>query len=243
MFIKAFEVFNDNSSLFLNGAKNTLIISLVATTLGLFLGFGLSMLRNIQIDEYDNVLVRLFKKLISLLTMFYIEFVRGTPMMVQAVFVYYGLYKILRWTPMVAGILVVSFNTAAYMAEIMRSGIQSVERGQSEAGLALGMKRSLVFRKIVLPQAIKNAFPSIGNEFVVNIKDTSVLNAIQVTELYYQTMANAGRTNDFTTAYFIALIIYLILTFTVTRLLMLIEKKLQVTRKTTITSQTMPGAL
>ncbi|NLW28966.1 MAG: amino acid ABC transporter permease [Erysipelothrix sp.] len=243
MFIKAFEVFNDNSSLFLNGAKNTLIISLVATTLGLFLGFGLSMLRNIQIDEYDNVLVRLFKKLISLLTMFYIEFVRGTPMMVQAVFVYYGLYKILRWTPMVAGILVVSFNTAAYMAEIMRSGIQSVERGQSEAGLALGMKRSLVFRKIVLPQAIKNAFPSIGNEFVVNIKDTSVLNAIQVTELYYQTMANAGRTNDFTTAYFIALIIYFILTFTVTRLLMLIEKKLQVTRKTTITSQTMPGAL
>lgn len=243
MFIKAFEVFNDNSSLFFNGAKNTLIISLVATTLGLFLGFGLSMLRNIQIDEYDNVLVRLFKKLISLLTMFYIEFVRGTPMMVQAVFVYYGLYKILRWTPMVAGILVVSFNTAAYMAEIMRSGIQSVERGQSEAGLALGMKRSLVFRKIVLPQAIKNAFPSIGNEFVVNIKDTSVLNAIQVTELYYQTMANAGRTNDFTTAYFIALIIYFILTFTVTRLLMLIEKKLQVTRKTTITSQTMPGAL
>lgn len=243
MFIKAFEVFNDNSSLFFNGAKNTLIISLVATTLGLFLGFGLSMLRNIQIDEYDNVLVRLFKKLISLLTMFYIEFVRGTPMMVQAVFVYYGLYKILRWTPMVAGILVVSFNTAAYMAEIMRSGIQSVDRGQSEAGLALGMKRSLVFRKIVLPQAIKNAFPSIGNEFVVNIKDTSVLNAIQVTELYYQTMANAGRTNDFTTAYFIALIIYFILTFTVTRLLMLIEKKLQVTRKTTITSQTMPGAL
>lgn len=243
MFIKAFEVFKENSSLFFNGAKNTLIISLVATTLGLFLGFGLSMLRNIQIDEYDNVLVRWFKKLISLLTMFYIEFVRGTPMMVQAVFVYYGLYKILRWTPMIAGILVVSFNTAAYMAEIMRSGIQSVERGQSEAGLALGMKRSLVFRKIILPQAIKNAFPSIGNEFVVNIKDTSVLNAIQVTELYYQTMANAGRTNDFTTAYFIALIIYFILTFTVTRLLMLIEKKLQVTRKTTITSQTMPGAL
>ncbi len=243
MLTKAFEVFKDNSSLFLNGAKNTLIISLVATTLGLILGFGLSMLRNIQIDEHDNPFVRSFKKLLSLVTMFYIEFVRGTPMMVQAVFVYYGLFKILRWTPLIAGIVVVSFNTAAYMAEIMRSGIQSVDKGQSEAGLALGMKRSLVFRKIVLPQAIRNAFPSIGNEFVVNIKDTSVLNAIQVTELYYQTMANAGRTNDFTTAYFIALIMYFVLTFTVTRLLLLIEKKLHITRKTTIASQTMPGVL
>lgn len=107
-------------------------------------------------------------------------------MMVQGAFIYYGLKNIVHWSPFTAGVFVITINTGAYMAEIIRSGIQAVDKGQSEAARSIGMNSVQTMLYIVLPQAIKNSFPAIGNEFVINIKDSSVLNVIAVTELFYQ---------------------------------------------------------
>ncbi len=231
MIARAFDIFINNRNLFLTGIRNTLIVSIVGTIAGLLIGFVLSMLREMKIEPNDSKFIIILKKGTIMLTNFYIEFVRGTPMMVQAVFLYYSLYKFIGWTPMVASLIIVSFNTASYLAEVLRSGIQSVNKGQNEAALALGMPRSVAFRKIVLPQALINAFPSIGNEFVVNIKDTSVLNAIQLSELYFQGMAYAGRTYQFSESMLILLVIYFVLTYVTTRLLGVVEKGLNSTRK------------
>lgn len=220
----------ENQQLFFTGIKNTLIVSLIGTIVGLIIGFLLSMLRDIQINPHDSLLVKIIKKLSVLLTNFYIEFVRGTPMMVQAVFLYYSLYRTLNWSPMTASLIIVSFNTASYMAEILRAGIQSVNKGQREAALAIGMTQQQAFRKIVLPQALRNSFPSIGNEFVVNIKDTSVLNVISMNELFNQGMSYAGRTYQFSEAMLILLLIYFVLTYITTRLLRVIEQRLNQTK-------------
>ena len=162
--------------------------------------------------------------------------------MVQAVFIYYSLKPALGWSPMTAGIVIVSINTGAYMAEIIRAGIQSVPSGQSEAALSLGMTPWQSMMNIILPQAIRNAFPAIGNEFVVNIKDSSVLNVISVTEVYFQTSSVAGTFFKFKEAFFVAASIYLVLTFTTTRILAIIEKRLDSTMGVS-GSQTVPKAI
>ena len=234
MFSRAYEIFLSNQNLFLTGIRNTLVVSLIGTVFGLLIGFLLSMVRSIKIDDKDVLVIKILKRIAIGLVNFYIEFVRGTPMMVQAVFLDYTLYKAIGWTPMTASLIIVSFNTASYMAEILRSGIQSVDKGQTEAALALGMSQMKAFVKIILPQALRNSFPSIGNEFVVNIKDTSVLNAIQLTELYYQGISYAGRTYQFSESMLILLIIYFILTYTTTRLLAVIEKSLHKTKVTQV---------
>lgn len=231
MVSNALNIFLDNHQLFLTGIKNTLLVSLVGTVFGLLIGFVLSMIRRLKVEAKDSIGIRILKKVAVGLTNFYIEFVRGTPMMVQAVFLYYTLYRSLGWTPMTASLIIVSFNTASYLAEILRAGIQSVNKGQSEAALALGFSPMKTFVKIVLPQALRNSFPSIGNEFVVNIKDTSVLNAIQLTELYYQGISYAGRTYQFSESMLILLVVYFILTFGTTRLLAIIEKQLHKTKQ------------
>ncbi len=216
------------SGIYLGGIWVTLIVSLTGTIFGLALGILLSGMRNPVITPKDGVLTSFLKKAGRIFSSAYIEIVRGTPMIAQAVFIYYLLYRTLKWSPVTAGIVIVSFNTAAYMAEIIRSGIQSVDPGQREAALSVGMTEKQAFSLIILPQAIKNSFPSIGNEFVVNIKDTSVLNAISLTELYFQGMAVAGSTYRFTQSMFIIGVIYFILTFTVTRILRLIEMRMDI---------------
>jgi len=235
----ALEIFLKNQNMFIQGAITTLIVSLSGTIFGLFIGFFLSAMRGLRISRKDNGLMSIFKKIVRMLTLAYIEIVRGTPMIAQAVFLYYALYKSLKWTPLVAGIVIVSLNTGAYMSEIIRSGIQSVDPGQREAALTIGMSESMTFRSIILPQAIKNAFPSIGNEFVVNIKDTSVLNVIALTELFFQGMSVAGSNFKFVESMIILGIIYFILTFTVTRILHFIEGRLDMP-KSTIQSVTVP---
>ncbi|MBQ9037703.1 MAG: amino acid ABC transporter permease, partial [Erysipelotrichaceae bacterium] len=133
-----------------------------------------------------------------------------------------------QWNSRAAGMVVISLNTGAYMAEIIRSGIQSIDGGQLEACKSIGMSffQSLVY--VIMPQAIKNAFPSIGNEFVVNIKDTSVLNVIAITELYFQTVSIAGSNFKYIETYFITACVYLFLTTVATTVLNFVEKKLDV---------------
>ena len=143
---------------------------------------------------------------------------------------------------MTAGIFVISVNTGAYMAEIIRSGIQSVDKGQTEAARSIGMTSMQTMFIVILPQAIKNSFPSIGNEFVVNIKDSSVLSAISVTDLYFQSIGVAGSMFLFSQTMLTTVLIYLALTFTTTRILGWIEKRMGRPKSSFPASQTMPGS-
>ena len=124
------------------------------------------------------------------------------------------------------------------MAEIIRSGIQSVDKGQTEAARSLGMSSIQTMMLVVLPQAIKNAFPAIGNEFIVNIKDSSVLNVISVTELFFQSNSIAGSIFAYKQTFFVTALIYLVLTFTTSRILGFIEKRMNKTKSSYPTSQT-----
>ncbi|MFV0394493.1 MAG: ABC transporter permease subunit [Coprobacillaceae bacterium] len=228
----SYQIFSTYFPLFLSGIQSTLILAFSGTILGLIIGLLIGGLRAIKIEQRDSSLARFWKRCIWLITTFYIEIFRGTPMMVQSAFIYYGLKGLLDWSPMVAGIFVITINTGAYMAEIMRAGIQSVDDGQMEAARSLGMNSFQAMTSIVLPQAIRNSFPSIGNEFVTNIKDSSVLNIIAVTELFYQAKSVAGSLYAFVPTYFVVALVYLCLTFPTTRILDYIEKRMNRTATT-----------
>lgn len=228
--------------LFFNGIKFTLLVAITGTVIGLIIGLIVGGVRANKINPTDATVVKCFKKFLHILSAVYIEVFRGTPMMVQAVFIYYSLKPVLQWSPLVCGIFVVSINTGAYMAEIVRSGIQSVPIGQSEAALSLGMTPSQSMFNVVLPQAIRNAFPAIGNEFVVNIKDSSVLNVISVTEIFFQAKSIGGTFYKFTEAYFVCACVYLVLTLSITWILGRIEKRMD-SPINVIGSQTVPKAI
>ena len=152
-------------------------------------------------------------------------------MMVQAMIIYYGLVGILKWTPEEAGLVIVSINTGAYLTEVIRDGIESIDKGQMEASRSLGFSYFESMISIVFPQAIKNTMASIGNEFVINIKDTSVLNVIGCAEMYFILNTSAATNYKYMEQMVVGAIIYLILTFTTTKILKLIEKKLDVPSK------------
>ncbi|MBR4461553.1 MAG: amino acid ABC transporter permease [Erysipelotrichaceae bacterium] len=198
---------------FLLGIRTTLIVSFSGTLIGLAIGLLAGGFRAVRLDKTASAGSKCLKRAIDVLLKIYIEFFRGTPMMVQAVFIYYMVYtNIVHWDKMVAAIVVISINTGAYMSEIIRSGIQSVDPGQNEAARSLGMSSMQTMMDVILPQAIRNAFPAICNEFIVNIKDSSVLMIISITELMFQSNSVAGTTYRFTETYFVTAMIYLLLT-------------------------------
>ena len=213
--------------LFLSGVGVTLIVAITGTLAGFLLGLLVAILRTIPTSPKDPALKRIPLKILSWLLGVYIEVFRGTPMIVQAMVIYYGGMTIgLRMPVLTAAILIVSVNTGAYMAEIIRGGIISVDKGQKEAAHAIGMTHWQSMIYVVLPQAVRNIMPSIGNEFVVNIKDSSVLNVISVNELFFMSKSAAGTYLRYFEVFFITACIYLVLTFTVTRLLRLLERKM-----------------
>lgn len=216
---------------FLLGVKTTLTVAISGTLIGLVIGLFIGGLRAIRLDKTASSLNKFIKKIIDIIARIYIEVFRGTPMMVQAVFIYYLVYtNIVRWDKMIAAIVIISINTGAYMAEIVRSGIQAVDIGQNEAARSLGLSSSQSMIDVILPQAIRNAFPAIGNELIVNIKDSSVLMIISITELMFQSNSIAGTTYRFTETYFVTAVIYLMLTSISSFILHLIERKLNNTR-------------
>lgn len=237
-------LFQEYYPLLLFGMKNTLLISLTGTIFGFFGGLLLSSLRNMKNSRRQPLWQRAIRMAVRFLAVAYIEIIRGTPMMVQAMVIYYGgRYVGVTWSsPIVAGIFVVSLNTSAYMAEIIRSGIGAIEKGQFEGAYSLGMNELQTMVYVVLPQAIRNALPAIGNEFVVNIKDSSVLNVISVVELYFQTGSMAGTYGTFFPAFTIASVLYFIMTFTTTQILHWVERRMDMPRGSYPRSQTVPHA-
>ena len=213
---------------FLKGAGTTLLISVISTILGFLIGLCVAVVRTVPIDEHDSKFRRIFYKVVQAIFVAYIEIFRGTPMIVQAMVIYYGSAELwgLDMSPFVAALFIVSVNTGAYMAEIARGGIISIDKGQMEAAQSIGMTHWQTMTSIILPQAIRNILPSIGNEFVVNIKDTSVLNVISVTELFFMSKSAAGTYMRYFEVFFITCVIYFVLTFSVTRLLLFVEKKI-----------------
>lgn len=214
-------------TLFLSGVGVTLLVAITGTVIGFVIGLLVAILRTIPVAPRDPWYRRVPLKVLSGLLNVYIEVFRGTPMIVQAMVIYYGSMQMgLRMPVLVAAVLIVSVNTGAYMAEIVRGGIISVNKGQKEAACAIGMTHWQSMVHVVLPQAVRNIMPSIGNEFVVNIKDSSVLNVISVNELFFMSKSAAGTYLRYFEVFFITACIYLVLTFTVTRLLRLLERKM-----------------
>lgn len=226
MLSKSWWIFQNNIPMFWYGIKITLLLAVLGTLFGLVLGLLLGGIRAVRIEERDKTIVKIIKKIFHAIVAVYVWFFRGTPMMVQAMFFYFSIRSVIGWTPLVAGIVIISVNTGAYMAEIIRSGIQSIDKGQIEGARSLGMTNTQTMMSIVLPQAIRNSLPSIGNEFIVNIKDSSMLNVIGVTELFFQTTSVAGSVFLYMETFLITCIIYLIMTSLATLILNWIERKL-----------------
>lgn len=232
------------TSLLVEGIRNTLLISLFGTLVGIFIGLLLAIMRNQEVHYKDNAVTGFIKKTLSLISIVYVDIVRGTPMMVQAAVFFYGFaYAGINLNPLVAGFVIVSFNTAAYISEIIRSGINGINEGQVEAARSLGLSHFEAMRYIVLPQALRNTVPALMNELIVNIKDTSVLSIIGVTELFYMTKAAASETYLTFPAYILAAIVYLILTKSLTLIFTYILKKVEDKEASFPQSQTVPEVM
>ncbi len=228
----------------LGGVWNTLFISILGTLIGLLIGLINGVIRTVPTRK--TAFGRGFMGIVNWLISAYVEIFRGTPMMVQAMIIYWG-YAYLnagKELPLIpAGIAIVSINTGAYITEIVRGGIISIDKGQFEGAMSIGMTHAQTMIKVILPQVIRNILPSVSNEFVINIKDTSVLNVIGVTELYFYAASAAKNSYKTFASYLIACVIYFILTFTITRILRFIEKKLDGKENYTVFgSQTDPSA-
>ncbi|MDQ0362183.1 amino acid ABC transporter permease [Breznakia pachnodae] len=223
-FEKVTWIFENNWPLFWYGIKITILLAVVGTVAGLIIGLLMGTARTFEVNDNDKAITKIFKKIMHAFVSIYVWFFRGTPMMVQAMLIYYGLKGLLQWDALTAGLVIISINTGAYMTEIIRSGIQSVDNGQREGARSIGMNNAQTMMYVILPQAIKNSFPSIGNQLIVNIKDSSMLNVISVIDLYFQTTSSAGSTMQYTENFFIATIIYLLMTSVATIILSLIEK-------------------
>ena len=217
-------ILENNWPMFLRGAGVTLWISVVGTILGTIIGLIVGVIRTIPVPEKGakKGVLRVVNWLLSA----YIEFFRGTPMIVQAMVIYYGSSTVfgIDLKPFNAAIFIILLNTGAYMSETVRGGINSIDVGQIEGAKALGMGYVPMMIYIILPQTFKIIAPQIGNTFVANIKDTSVLNVIAVTELFYITKVAAGTYFRMFEAYTITALIYLTLTLLFNGLLKLIEK-------------------
>lgn len=219
---------------YLGGMRDTLILAFVATAIGCVIGLVCGILSTIPYSKNDNIIKRAFLGLIRVLVRVYVEVFRGTPMMLQAVFIYYGIpyfsYGAFKFTGMrgiwFASILVVSINTGAYMAESVRGGIISIDPGQTEGAKAIGMNHFQTMLYVILPQALRNIMPQIGNNFIINVKDTSVMFVIGFTEFFAVHRNIVGINYMFFQSSAIEMAGYLTMTLVASFLLRWVEKRM-----------------
>ncbi|HWR62326.1 MAG TPA: amino acid ABC transporter permease [Clostridia bacterium] len=202
---------------FLNGTAVTLLISFFGVMFGVILGvvFALMKLSKNPITKYFSAA--------------YIEIIRGTPMMVQMFIVYYGLPRLVKidFEDVTLGIIAVSLNSAAYVAEIIRAGILSIDKGQMEAARSLGMSHKQAMISIIIPQAFKNILPALGNEFITLIKESAIVSIIGIHELMYNTDTVRGNTFRPFSPLIVAAAIYFTITFTLSKLMGILERRLR----------------
>ena len=217
-------LFQQGRQTYLTGALTTIELAVFGTLIAFFLALLLAAVRILEIDRSDNDFVRFLKKVGVGFAKVYSTVVRGTPMLVQGVIIYYLGFSIVRgfglsitdtnaiWSRFVAGLVVISLNSTAYMMEVLRGGIESVDKGQMEAARSLGLSQWQAMLKVVFPQGIKYAIPGLSNELVINIKDSSVLSVIGVFDLAFAASTVAGIYYKQLNAYLVIAVFYLIMT-------------------------------
>jgi putative lysine transport system permease protein len=246
--VKMMYLFSRYSNLIFTGIQATLFLSLIGTIIGLGFAIFMVILRTQDIERRDSDFTHFSKKIGLYFVKTYVTVIRGTPMIVQAMIFFYLMREVFFtigfsvaqvnafWTPFFAGLFTVSVNTTAYLIEVLRGGILGVDKGQIEAGRSLGFSSFKTYLLITFPQALRNSMPAIGNEFIVNIKDTAVLTLIQVVDLFAVTRTIAGNHFSFVEAFIISAIIYLVLTYGTSKILAAIENKLEIKSKEIVSS-------
>lgn len=216
------------SGTFLKATWVTLYIAVIGTVLGFLLGFAIGVVNTTKIHPEDNLLKKVLFRIVKFIAMVFMEIFRDTPMIVQGMVIYYGLRQgNIMITSAMAAILVTLLNTGAYMGETVRGGINSVDPGQKEGALAMGMSNVGAMIYIIIPQALKNIFPEMGNTFLNNLKMTSVLNVIGVSELFLAAKTAGGSYYKYFEAYLVIAVIYFVLCFIFNRIFLFAEKKLE----------------
>ncbi|ORN04240.1 Arginine transport system permease protein ArtQ [Lentilactobacillus parabuchneri] len=200
---------------FAKGVEYTILISIVSTFFGVLIGVILALMRFSK------------QKWLRGLAISYTEFIRGTPLMVQVLFVYFGIGVVINIPALISGMIAVSLNSGAYVAEIIRGGINSVAKGQTEAAASLGLSKRDLMRFVILPQAFKNIWPALGNEFISLIKESSIVSIIGVTDLIYQLNIVRADTYRGVMPIFVAMVLYFVMTFALTRVLNYYEGKMK----------------
>ena len=218
--------------IYLSGMKNTVLLALIGTVLGCMIGFVCGALNAVPYDPKDPPRKRILIKVMRAVIRAYVELFRGTPMVLQAVFIYYALPYFTdgaaRFTSVwAASILVVSVNTGAYMTESVRGGIISVDPGQVEGAMAIGLTHVQAMMYVILPQAVRNILPQIGNNYIINLKDTSVMFMISFTDFFAAHRGVVGATYSYFPSAVIEMIGYLTMTLISSFLLRRLEQRLE----------------
>ena len=210
----------------LEGLKNTAIIAVFGLLIGLVIG---SVIAIVKISPFNNWLFKILKVTGDI----YVALFRGTPIVVQLLLTHYVLFPLMdiNLEPVVEGVITFGMNSGAYISEIMRGGILSIDKGQMEAGRSVGLSYMQTMMKIVLPQAIKNILPTLGNEFIALIKETSVVSFITVIDIYKAFQSIANSTYEYIVPYLMLALVYLVLVIIITMLIKLLEKRLRASDK------------
>ncbi len=213
---------------FVKGAGVTMLIALVGTLIGCVIGFIVGIIQTIPVQKGDSLFKKILLRLVKFVLNAYVEIFRGTPMIAQSMFIFYGFAALfnINMSMWFAAFFIVSINTGAYMAETVRGGILSIDIGQTEGAKAIGMNHVQTMIFVILPQALRNIMPQIGNNLIINVKDSSVLSVIGVVELYYSSKGVAGAYYTYFEAFTISMVIYFILTFACSRLLRMWESRM-----------------
>jgi len=213
-------IYDDRYLYILEGLVNTIFIAMGALVIGVILGLLIALIRDSN-DKNGKF------KILNFIVKLYVNIIRGTPVLLQLMIIYYVIFKTVDINPVLVGVLAFGINSSAYVSEIIRAGIQSVDGGQLEAGLSLGLSYSQSMRFVVMPQAIKNVMPALGNEFITLIKETSVAGYIGIRELTKASDIIASRTYNYFFPLLITALIYLLLTTLLSKLLLMFERKMK----------------
>ena len=212
-------IYQDRYKFILEGLKNTIVMALFATLIGILLGIIISLIK----DNYEK---NGKLKVANWICNTYVNIIRGTPVLLQLMIIYYVIFKSIEINGVVVGVIAFGLNSAAYVSEIIKAGINSINKGQLEASRALGFNYSQSMKYVIMPQAIRNILPALGNEFITLLKETSVASYIGIIELTKASDIIASRTYDYFFPLIIIAIIYLIMTLGLSKLVNLMERKL-----------------
>ena len=212
-------IYDDRYKYIFEGLFHTILIALFAVIIGIIIGIVIAIIRN-------NYEVNKKFRVLNSISKIYIDIIRGTPVILQLMIIYYVIFKSVNINILIVGVIAFGINSGAYVSEIIRAGINSIDKGQMEAGLSLGLKYGEVMRLIILPQAIRNILPALGNEFITLLKETSVGAYIGIVELTKASDIIASRSYDYFFPLIIIAIIYLIMTLGLSKLVNVMERRL-----------------